>query len=91
MLRLFPLIPAPLTFPIAKRPLSKRRQTPRNRKATPNPARPTPISEKMQNNCPQTTVNYYYFNLQVPNYWTRAAFIDKRKTATTRLILKIQD
>ena len=34
-----------LTFPIARRPLSKSRQTPRNRNATPNPANPTPISE----------------------------------------------
>jgi hypothetical protein len=31
---------------MAKSPLSKRRRTPRKRKATPNPARPTPISKK---------------------------------------------
>jgi len=30
-------------FPIANNPLSKSKQTPRNRNATPNPARPTPI------------------------------------------------
>ena len=35
-----------LTFPMAKRPLSKRRMTPRKRKVTPNPAKPTPISGK---------------------------------------------
>ena len=34
-----------LTFPMASRPLSKRNRTPRNRKATPNPTRPMPISE----------------------------------------------
>lgn len=33
-----------LTFPIANNPLSKRNKTPKNRKAIPNPARPTPIS-----------------------------------------------
>lgn len=32
------------TFPIARRPLSKRSRMPRNTNATPNPARPTPIS-----------------------------------------------
>lgn len=30
-------------FPIANNPLSKRNKTPKNRKAIPNPARPTPI------------------------------------------------
>lgn len=33
-----------LTFPIAKRPLSKKNSTPRNRKNTPNPDTPMPIS-----------------------------------------------
>ena len=37
-----------LTFPIANNPLSKSKQTPRNRNATPNPARPTPISENIK-------------------------------------------
>jgi len=35
-----------LTFPIANNPLSNRSTTPRNRKNMPNPANPTPISEK---------------------------------------------
>ncbi len=35
-----------LTFPIANNPLSKSKMTPRKRNETPNPARPTPISEK---------------------------------------------
>ena len=33
-----------LTFPMAKRPLSKKNSTPRNRKNTPNPDTPMPIS-----------------------------------------------
>lgn len=35
-----------LTFPIASNPLSNRNNTPKNRKAIPNPANPTPISER---------------------------------------------
>ena len=31
---------------MARRPLSKKNKTPRNRNVTPKPARPTPISEK---------------------------------------------
>lgn len=34
-----------LTFPIARRPLSKSSNIPRKRKDIPNPASPTPISE----------------------------------------------
>ena len=37
-----------LTFPMANNPLSNKRQTPRNRNATPNPANPTPISENIK-------------------------------------------
>ena len=44
-----PLIKARLTFPMARSPLSKSSMTPRKRKATPNPARPTPISAKVEN------------------------------------------
>lgn len=33
------------TLPIASKPLSNNNKTPRNRKAIPNPANPTPISE----------------------------------------------
>ena len=35
-----------ITLPMARSPLSKSRRTPRKRKATPKPARPTPISAK---------------------------------------------
>lgn len=34
----------PLTFPIAKRPLSNRNNIPRNKKNIPNPESPIPIS-----------------------------------------------
>lgn len=34
-----------VTFPIASKPLSNSSRTPKNRKATPKPARPTPISK----------------------------------------------
>lgn len=32
---------------MASKPLSNNNKTPRNKKATPNPAKPTPISENM--------------------------------------------
>jgi hypothetical protein len=35
-----------LTFPIASNPLSKKNIIPRNKKAIPKPASPTPISER---------------------------------------------
>lgn len=40
-----------LTLPMANKPLSKKNMIPRNRKAIPNPAKPTPISEKNKYIC----------------------------------------
>lgn len=55
-----------LTLPIAKRPLSKSRMTPRKMKDTPNATNPTPISASTGND--NFVTKYIHFCTQLNSY-----------------------